>query len=106
MANNFVTSYLELDSAKNQCIRRGQKRKSLFTPMNETCCELSYDCTSLATETFTELATGLPIDKILVSVKCPMDGSNVSDRKKNDGLGRIRTGDLRHVKAPFIHVSI
>jgi hypothetical protein len=23
----------------------------------------------------------------------------VADRKKNDGLGRIRTGDLRHVKA-------
>jgi len=28
-----------------------------------------------------------------------MDGSNVCDCKKNDGLGRIRTGDLRHVKA-------
>ena len=28
-----------------------------------------------------------------------MEGSNVSDCKKNDGLGRIRTGDLRRVKA-------
>ena len=28
-----------------------------------------------------------------------MDGSRVADFKKNDGLGRIRTGDLRHVKA-------
>ena len=74
--------------------------------MNETCCELSYDCTSLATETFTELATGLPIDKILVSVKCPMDGSNVSDRKKNDGLGRIRTGDLRHVKTEAFKLNL
>jgi hypothetical protein len=27
-----------------------------------------------------------------------MDGSSVADCKKNDGLGRIRTGDLRHVK--------
>ena len=36
---------------------------------------------------------------ILVSEKAPLDGSNVADSKKNDGLGRIRTGDLRHVKA-------
>gem|GEM_PF-5494409 len=36
---------------------------------------------------------------ILVSNKGPMDGSNTSDCKKNDGLGRIRTGDLRRVKA-------
>jgi hypothetical protein len=28
-----------------------------------------------------------------------MEGSNVSDCKKNDGLGRIRTGDLSRVKA-------
>jgi len=35
-----------------------------------------------------------------------MDGSNVCDCKKNDGLGRIRTGDLRHVKARFINVII
>jgi len=36
---------------------------------------------------------------ILVSEKASMDGSGVADRKKNDGLGRIRTGDLRRVKA-------
>ncbi len=35
---------------------------------------------------------------ILASDKSPMDGSNYSEFKKNDGLGRIRTGDLRRVK--------
>ena len=30
-----------------------------------------------------------------------MDGSRVADSKNNDGLGRIRTGDLRHVKGSF-----
>jgi len=33
-----------------------------------------------------------------------MDGSNVCDCKKNDGLGRIRTGDLRHVKTEDLAV--
>ena len=36
---------------------------------------------------------------ILATEKGSMDGSHVSDCKKNDGLGRIRTGDLRRVKA-------
>jgi len=36
---------------------------------------------------------------IVVSEKAPLDGSSLADSKKNDGLGRIRTGDLRHVKA-------
>jgi hypothetical protein len=36
---------------------------------------------------------------ILVSDKCPMDGSNASDCKKNDGPDAIRTHDLRRVKA-------
>ena len=33
-----------------------------------------------------------------------MDGSSVSDCKKNDGLGRIRTGDLRRVKTEDLGV--
>ena len=36
---------------------------------------------------------------ILVLEKASIDGSRVANSKKNDGLGRIRTGDLRHVKA-------
>jgi hypothetical protein len=36
---------------------------------------------------------------ILVSDKATMDGSSMADSKKNDGLGRIGTDDLRHVKA-------
>jgi integrase len=34
-----------------------------------------------------------------------MDGSRAADFKKKDGLGRIRTGDLRHVKTPFMAPS-
>ena len=34
-----------------------------------------------------------------------MDGSIVADSKKNDGLGRIRTGDLRHVKTEDLGLS-
>ncbi len=33
-----------------------------------------------------------------------MDGSSVSDCKKNAGLGRIRTGDLRRVKTEDLGV--
>ena len=29
----------------------------------------------------------------------------MADCKKNNGLGRIRTGDLRHVKAEFLRRS-
>ena len=36
---------------------------------------------------------------IFVSDKGQMDASSMADCKKNDGLGRIRTGDLRRVKA-------
>ena len=36
---------------------------------------------------------------ILASDKGPIEGFSVSDLKKDSGLGRIRTGDLRHVKA-------
>jgi len=36
---------------------------------------------------------------IVVSEKASIDGSSVTDFKKNDGLCRILTGDLRHVKA-------
>ena len=36
---------------------------------------------------------------ILASEKASMDGYNVADWYKNNGLGRIRTGDLRGVKA-------
>jgi len=32
-----------------------------------------------------------------------MDGSSVADRQKDDVLGRIRTGDLRRGKAPFLN---
>jgi len=35
---------------------------------------------------------------ILVTGKAPADASSVSGCKKNDELGRIRTGDLRRVK--------
>jgi hypothetical protein len=41
---------------------------------------------------------------ILLSEKSPMDGSNASDYKKNDGLGRTRTGDLRRVKTEALGV--
>ncbi|MGZ7194400.1 MAG: hypothetical protein ACXVIZ_10925 [Halobacteriota archaeon] len=37
---------------------------------------------------------------ILAAEKPPSDGNAVSDSQKNDGPGRIRTGDLRRVKAP------
>jgi len=42
---------------------------------------------------------------ILVFEKASMDGSNVADLQKNDGLGRIRTGDLRRVKAEDFRFS-
>jgi len=42
---------------------------------------------------------------ILVSEKASMDGSSVADCKKNDGLGRIRTGDLRRVKTEVLGLS-
>jgi hypothetical protein len=35
---------------------------------------------------------------ILVSEKASIEVIRVADCKKNDGIGRIRTGDLRHVK--------
>jgi len=39
-----------------------------------------------------------PSAMILAPDKGQIDGCSVSDCKKNDGLGRIRTGDLRRVK--------
>jgi hypothetical protein len=39
---------------------------------------------------------------ILEYGKGRMDGVSVSDGQKNDGLGRIRTGDLRHVKEDIL----
>ena len=34
-----------------------------------------------------------------------MNGSSVADSQKNDGLGRIRTGDLRRVKTEAFGLS-
>jgi len=34
------------------------------------------------------------------------DGCSVSDCKKNDGLGRIRTGDLRRVKTEDLALRV
>ncbi len=35
-----------------------------------------------------------------------IDGSSVSDYKKNDQFGRIRTGDLHHVKTGISRVEL
>jgi hypothetical protein len=42
---------------------------------------------------------------ILVSEKSSIDCSRVADSKKKDGIGLIRTGDLRHVKTEDLAIS-